>query len=60
MAVTSLKSLGMPAGQAKRAGDLFRRHDRRVFEELAPYWDDEERFRRQIASHHGHSTAQQQ
>ena len=40
----ALKTLGLRAHQAYRATSYFRRHDRRVFEELAPLWGEEERY----------------
>lgn len=44
MARQSLRALGMRAHQAHRAAQIFRRHDRTVFEQLAPLWNDEERY----------------
>ena len=40
----ALKILGFKEVQAARAARLFRRHDERMFEELAPVWADEERY----------------
>ena len=42
--VKTLKALGMPASRAKRAADLFRSHDLKVFNKLAPLAGEEERF----------------
>jgi monovalent cation:proton antiporter-2 (CPA2) family protein len=42
--VKTLKALGMPAARAKRAADLFRSHDQKVFNKLAPIAGEEERF----------------
>ena len=44
LATEALKRLGMRAHQAHRAVALFRRHDRRTYEELAPLWSDDERY----------------
>jgi glutathione-regulated potassium-efflux system ancillary protein KefC/glutathione-regulated potassium-efflux system protein KefB len=44
MAEEALKRLGMRAHQAHRAARIFRRHDLNVMQELAPLWNDEERF----------------
>jgi glutathione-regulated potassium-efflux system ancillary protein KefC/glutathione-regulated potassium-efflux system protein KefB len=44
MAVQALIGLGRPAAEARGAGELFRMHDERVFNELEPVWNDEERF----------------
>ena len=44
MAVQSLRALGLRAHQAHRAAQIFRRHDRNLFNELAPLWNDDERF----------------
>jgi glutathione-regulated potassium-efflux system ancillary protein KefC/glutathione-regulated potassium-efflux system protein KefB len=44
MATEALKQLGMRAHQAQHAAGIFRRHDLRTFEELAPLWGDEERY----------------
>ena len=44
MAQEALKRLGMRAHQAHRAAQIFRRHDRSLMQELAPLWNDEERF----------------
>jgi hypothetical protein len=51
MAVQSLKALGLRANQAHRAAQIFRRHDRQVFKELAPLWDDDARFVVAAANH---------
>lgn len=40
----ALRAMGMGAGQAQKAADLFRRHDARNFEALAPLWGDEDRY----------------
>jgi monovalent cation:proton antiporter-2 (CPA2) family protein len=42
--VKTLKALGFPASRAKRAADLFRAHDQKVFNKLAPVAGEEERF----------------
>jgi monovalent cation:proton antiporter-2 (CPA2) family protein len=42
--VKTLKALGFPASRAKRAADLFRSHDQKVFNKLAPVAGEEERF----------------
>jgi voltage-gated potassium channel Kch len=42
--VEALRRLGMPAYEAERAGRLFRRHDRRAMERLAPIRDDATRY----------------
>ena len=42
--VKTLKALGLPATRAKRAADLFRSHDLKVFNKLAPLAGEEERF----------------
>lgn len=44
MAAQALIGLGHPASEARAAADLFRMHDERVLEELAPIWNDDERF----------------
>ena len=44
LASAALQNLGMPQRKAHRAVQIFRRHDRRLFEQLAPLWNDEERF----------------
>ena len=44
MAEEALKRLGMRAHQAHRAARIFRRHDVKGMQELAPLWDDEERY----------------
>jgi glutathione-regulated potassium-efflux system ancillary protein KefC/glutathione-regulated potassium-efflux system protein KefB len=44
LARESLKQLGLGPLRAQRAVQIFRRHDRRLFEELAPLWEDEARF----------------
>jgi glutathione-regulated potassium-efflux system ancillary protein KefC/glutathione-regulated potassium-efflux system protein KefB len=43
-AVKTLKALGVPASRAKRAAELFRSHDQKVFNKLAPVAGEEERF----------------
>ena len=40
----ALRSLGFRAHSAHRAAELFRRHDLRSFEALAPLWGEEERY----------------
>jgi len=40
----SLRALGVPADRAGKAAALFRKHDRRAFEALAPLTGDEERY----------------
>ncbi len=42
--IKTLKALGLPAARAKRAADLFRSHDLKVFNKLAPIAGEEERF----------------
>lgn len=44
LGVTALRSLGFRGHRAQRAADFFRRHDRRVFEELRPLWGQEEAY----------------
>lgn len=44
MAAQSLRALGMRAHQAHRAAQIFRRHDVRGMEALAPLWNQEERY----------------
>jgi glutathione-regulated potassium-efflux system ancillary protein KefC/glutathione-regulated potassium-efflux system protein KefB len=44
MAAAALRCLGLSPAQAERAAALFRRHDLRVFKELEPVWNDDERF----------------
>jgi len=44
MATQSLRALGFRAHQAHRAAQIFRRHDRNLFAELAPLWKDEARY----------------
>jgi monovalent cation:proton antiporter-2 (CPA2) family protein len=44
LAAQALVDLGRPPAQARAAAELFRMHDERVFDELAPVWNDEERF----------------
>ena len=44
LASWALQNLGMSPRKAHRAVQIFRRHDRNLFEELAPLWKDEERF----------------
>lgn len=41
---TALQKLGFRAHRAHRAAAFFRRHDRRVFEELRPMWGQEEAY----------------
>ena len=41
---TALQRLGFRAHRAVRAADLFRRHDVRSFEKLAPLWGQEENY----------------
>jgi monovalent cation:proton antiporter-2 (CPA2) family protein len=42
--IKTLKALGMPSTRARRAADLFRAHDQKVFNKLAPLAGEEERF----------------
>jgi monovalent cation:proton antiporter-2 (CPA2) family protein len=42
--IKTLKALGVPTARAKRAADLFRAHDQKVFNKLAPLAGEEERF----------------
>jgi len=42
--VKTLKALGVPTTRARRAADLFRAHDQKVFNKLAPLVGEEERF----------------
>ncbi|HEY4030691.1 MAG TPA: monovalent cation:proton antiporter-2 (CPA2) family protein [Caulobacteraceae bacterium] len=42
--IKTLKALGIPTGRAKRAADLFRAHDLKLFNKLAPLAGEEERF----------------
>jgi monovalent cation:proton antiporter-2 (CPA2) family protein len=42
--VKTLKALGVPATRARRAADLFRSHDLKVFNKLAPLAGEEDRF----------------
>jgi monovalent cation:proton antiporter-2 (CPA2) family protein len=42
--IKTLKALGMPSTRARRAADLFRSHDQKVFNKLAPIAGEEERF----------------
>lgn len=44
LGVTALRKLGFRAHRAHRAGDYFRHHDLRSFEELAPMWGQEENY----------------
>lgn len=44
IAAQALMELGRPQAQAQAAAELFRMHDERVFKELEPVWNDEERF----------------
>jgi hypothetical protein len=44
MAAEGLIGLGRPPAEARAASELFRMHDERVFDELEPVWNDEERF----------------
>ncbi|WP_062096504.1 cation:proton antiporter, partial [Caulobacter sp. CCH5-E12] len=41
---TALQKLGFRAHRAHRAAAFFRRHDRRMFEELRPMWGQEEAY----------------
>lgn len=41
----ALRALGMTAAQAARAADVFRKHDKKAFDQLAPLWGDEDRYR---------------
>ena len=42
--IKTLKALGMRSDRARRAADLFRSHDLKVFNKLAPLAGEEERF----------------
>jgi hypothetical protein len=42
--VEALRRLGMPAYEAERAGRLFRRHDARMMQRLAPMRGDDGRY----------------
>lgn len=44
LGTTALQKLGFRAHRAHRASAFFRRHDRRVFEELRPMWGQEEAY----------------
>lgn len=44
MGTTALQKLGFRAHRAHRAAAFFRRHDRRMFEELRPMWGQEEAY----------------
>lgn len=44
LGTTALQKLGYRAHRAHRAAAFFRRHDRRVFEELRPMWGQEEAY----------------
>jgi monovalent cation:proton antiporter-2 (CPA2) family protein len=44
LGATALQRLGFRAHRAHRAAAFFRRHDRRVFEELRPMWGQEEAY----------------
>jgi monovalent cation:proton antiporter-2 (CPA2) family protein len=44
LGTTALQKLGFRAHRAHRAAAFFRRHDRRVFEELRPMWGQEEAY----------------
>ncbi|HJV43305.1 monovalent cation:proton antiporter-2 (CPA2) family protein [Caulobacter sp.] len=44
MGATALQKLGFRAHRAHRAAAYFRRHDRRMFEELRPMWGQEEAY----------------
>lgn len=44
MGATALQKLGFRAHRAHRAAAFFRRHDRRMFEELRPMWGQEEAY----------------
>jgi Kef-type K+ transport system membrane component KefB/voltage-gated potassium channel Kch len=56
LGATALQRLGFRAHRAHRAASFFRRHDRRVFEELRPMWGQEEAYilaSRDAATDHG-------
>jgi len=44
LAAETLRALGWRAYRAERAARLFRLHDEKLFQELRPFWGDEERF----------------
>ncbi|WP_454761741.1 monovalent cation:proton antiporter-2 (CPA2) family protein [Caulobacter segnis] len=44
LGTTALQKLGFRAHRAHRASAFFRRHDRRMFEELRPMWGQEEAY----------------
>jgi glutathione-regulated potassium-efflux system ancillary protein KefC/glutathione-regulated potassium-efflux system protein KefB len=44
MGTTALQKLGYRAHRAHRAGAIFRRHDRKSFEDLRPVWGQEEAY----------------
>ena len=44
MAAEALRALGWRAYRAERAARLFRLHDEKLFNELRPYWGDQDRF----------------
>ncbi len=44
LGTTALQKLGFRAHRAHRAAAFFRRHDRRMFEELRPMWGQEEAY----------------
>ncbi|HEX8570105.1 MAG TPA: monovalent cation:proton antiporter-2 (CPA2) family protein [Caulobacteraceae bacterium] len=44
LASAALQNLGMGQRKAHRAVQIFRRHDKALFEQLAPLWNDEDRF----------------
>lgn len=44
LGATALQKLGFRAHRAHRAAAFFRRHDRRMFEELRPMWGQEEAY----------------
>ncbi|TDH59311.1 potassium transporter [Dankookia rubra] len=46
--VEALRRLGMPAYEAERAGRLFRRHDARMMQRLAPMRGDDGRYSRAV------------
>ena len=44
MGVKALRALGVRGHQAERAGGVFRRHDERLFDEMAQYWGDDKEY----------------
>jgi glutathione-regulated potassium-efflux system ancillary protein KefC/glutathione-regulated potassium-efflux system protein KefB len=44
LGTTALQKLGYRAHRAHRAASIFRRHDRRTFEDLRPIWGQEEAY----------------